>query len=1176
MTHSNQVTSHGYLHSLDGLRALSIGLVLLGHLAGTVGAPAFLNSFHSLGNYGVRFFFVISGFLITWLLLRELKANGSVDLIRFFFNRSLRIFPAFYAYITVGAVLSALGWITLQPGDLLHAATYTMNYQENRAWFFNHTWSLAVEEQFYLLWPLALLFLGPRRAPWLLVALILSAPAIRAVMWFGFDASPTAMMRQFQAVADALAIGCSMAFLLEKKPNLYQLSRRIRIGLSVAAVSLFLGSAASYLIAPVAFYIAGQSAANLAAALTIYLCITMRHGPLRRFLNWRPIVFMGVLSYSLYLWQEPFLDSNETGLVQSYPLNLILTFVMALLSYHLIEAPFRKLKTHYEPLRSFVTQLLRTRRGVPLRFWVVFICLIPSALLASGSIGIGDSKLLHLMELNSAKPVYLDSELQVSGTLLADTNGTLVIRIDDQPDASFTNRINIERRLPPGPFQFTLSMGGLKTASGRPIKPGAIKSIRIFTNDTDLEWVSVTSNISTRTSLGFNATGWDFGPEHSAVMPGFASIHPGSPHVAGQKLTAISRQGPDALARDGIRGIERFEAPIPNGLWRVTLWTEDYGEWQSLPYWTKRQIAINGKSVSKETLSAEAWLRTRYLIGAQKEAVLDGNAWDLIGARRGGIVQSVVWVRDERLQIDLSGDMPTARFLSGVLAEPVESSAAYAAVRASQRSHFTETWRTATPEASITDVQVDLGSSSRTLPSQIHLQTAPGGADQVDFWLSAHAPEVPVVLELSHDLPSGIDIDLRQGLWQFGRDGAASTLLRAHSDRLSKIDAPLRLHHILPRRISMSVFVRKAVQPGTYPISLKLRQAETETIIPIALRVISQKLPIPSQKVGTYLEEAPHLSWFGHFANQRRGAIDCDLTLLRKFGLTTLAPPFTHPKQAFTDRHVDIIGRANNHGFEGPLQSYASVKWHLASYGEAATVRAIAETTDRLKQSGLPPIAWSITDEPSNPGGQPHALEQIADAIRDGAPGALLLGHLNNPKDWEYVNLFDIAVVNDGFGADVSDMQDIHRADVTPWLYNLSNPRMAAGFYLWRSGAEGYLQWHARMPTADPFDPTDGREDDFQLIYPDARGCMSADIDADLLSLSRGMEDLRWLTWLDEAAKKNADAKNLKHRLLGLIPTTWVNASKVDASQLDIWRREVQQIAIKPALSHVGTVPVAN
>ena len=334
----------GRIHSLDGLRAFSIALVIVGHVAGTSGSPAALAAFHSLGNYGVRFFFVISGFLITYLLLREIERTGSIDLKAFMVRRALRIFPALYVYIAVGALLAALGFVDLRPGDLLHAATFTMNFHEDRAWHFNHIWSLSVEEQFYLVWPLSLLVLGRLGAVRALMLVLVLVPVIRTFMLLELGMSESAMTRHFQAVADSLSLGCLIAFLYRAPSPRWLLGSPGRTLLWAASAGALLLSAASYKVDPALFYTVGQTLANLGAGGVVYLCITADGGAIRRILNYPLIAKIGVLSYSLYLWQEPFLNSYETGWLQSFPQNIALTFAAAWLSYRLVERPFLALK----------------------------------------------------------------------------------------------------------------------------------------------------------------------------------------------------------------------------------------------------------------------------------------------------------------------------------------------------------------------------------------------------------------------------------------------------------------------------------------------------------------------------------------------------------------------------------------------------------------------------------------------------------------------------------------------------------------------------------------------------------------------------------------------------------------------------------------------------------------
>jgi peptidoglycan/LPS O-acetylase OafA/YrhL len=135
---------HGRIPSLDGLRAFSILLVLLGHTALSDGAPHFLSPFSHLGNIGVRFFFVISGFLITTLLLKEANKTGTISLGSFYLRRALRIFPAVYLLILVVAVLGHSGVIQLKPGEVFYASTFTMNYHDYKNFWLGQLSSLAL------------------------------------------------------------------------------------------------------------------------------------------------------------------------------------------------------------------------------------------------------------------------------------------------------------------------------------------------------------------------------------------------------------------------------------------------------------------------------------------------------------------------------------------------------------------------------------------------------------------------------------------------------------------------------------------------------------------------------------------------------------------------------------------------------------------------------------------------------------------------------------------------------------------------------------------------------------------------------------------------------------------------------------------------------------------------
>jgi len=348
----------GRIPSLDGLRALSIGLVLLAHLMGTrnfVVIPELGR--WQLGNLGVRIFFVISGFLITTLLFEEVDRTGKISLGQFYRRRFFRIFPAFYGFCAVLFVLQGMQIITLRPGDLAAAVTYTMNYHHDRSWYAGHIWSLSVEEQFYLLWPAILVFAGMRGGLRVAVLAVLVAPALRFAMGFCPSLRP-GIGETFPSIADALATGCVLAGLrpwLARVPRWHRFLRSPLFWLTPLAVAAFARNPSAKL-----DWLVGETVMNVGIAVIIEKTIRMPNDLLGRALNTRPLVFIGTLSYSLYLWQQVFLNRRGSSDVQSFPLNLILVGLVALASYYLVERPFLRVRVRLERRAPRLTGITET------------------------------------------------------------------------------------------------------------------------------------------------------------------------------------------------------------------------------------------------------------------------------------------------------------------------------------------------------------------------------------------------------------------------------------------------------------------------------------------------------------------------------------------------------------------------------------------------------------------------------------------------------------------------------------------------------------------------------------------------------------------------------------------------------------------------------------------------
>ncbi|WP_438003411.1 acyltransferase [Sorangium sp. So ce321] len=338
----------GRIRSLDGLRAVSVTMVIVAHLTRHTALPVHFN----LGNLGVRVFFVLSGFLITALLSREQAATGRISLSAFYLRRALRIFPPFYALVLAVTAARATGLVSLSWSDVAHAATYTMNYNTaDRAWVLGHTWSLAVEEQFYLLWPAAIVLAGFRRGLAIAALAMLAAPLARVATYLAFPAARAGIGETFPTVVDALAAGCALAL---ARDALWRWPRYRRFLGSPAFVVVPLVAVAAHAGGkhPLFALLVGESLVNAAIALSVDRVVRFPDGPIGRFLDRRPVVLVGVASYSIYLWQQPFLDVRSNAWWTAFPQNLILVAVCAAASYHLVERPFLRLRFSLETGRA--------------------------------------------------------------------------------------------------------------------------------------------------------------------------------------------------------------------------------------------------------------------------------------------------------------------------------------------------------------------------------------------------------------------------------------------------------------------------------------------------------------------------------------------------------------------------------------------------------------------------------------------------------------------------------------------------------------------------------------------------------------------------------------------------------------------------------------------------------
>lgn len=340
----------GKIPCLDGLRAVAILLVLLAHWSQTRSFPATGATVTVLrqGAIGVDIFFVLSGFLITVLLMRELGETKTVSLKEFYLRRVLRIIPAFATFVLVIFALTNLGFVALHPGEWISVLTYTVNWisPEHRSWEVGHLWSLSIEEHFYLIWPLLLLRLEPRRARRTLVAYLAILPAIRIGARLAFHDYIALAYSSTLVRMDSIAVGCVMALCAFDPAFRRRVNLTGRAAFTVGLLAM-IGLAASMAAGnrwPGYALVVGDTVNAVTIAIIIWLCVHHGESIPGRLLRSRPLATLGVLSYSLYLWQQLFLNRNSTSWICQWPWNMLFAAAAGVASYVLIETPFLRIK----------------------------------------------------------------------------------------------------------------------------------------------------------------------------------------------------------------------------------------------------------------------------------------------------------------------------------------------------------------------------------------------------------------------------------------------------------------------------------------------------------------------------------------------------------------------------------------------------------------------------------------------------------------------------------------------------------------------------------------------------------------------------------------------------------------------------------------------------------------
>ncbi len=362
-TRSARVRPMGYIASLDGIRAIAVIGVLIFH-----GSASWLPG----GFLGVDVFFVLSGFLITSIILTELTNTGRVDFRRFYVHRARRLLPALILVLAASAVLVLLfahDAAEQLRRDIVASLLYVTNWVNifaDQSYFeatgrpplLQHLWSLAVEEQFYLVWPLLVVFLFRKRgrqlvgkvAIWAAIGSTLFMLTLSVLWSMPGDNDPSRLYFGTDTHAMSLLVGAGLATIW--RPG------QLRGRLSVAAQLVLAAIGAAALTIIVWSYVSVHENSTLlyrggflafAAAVAVLIAVASHPGvPAARLLGTQPLLYIGRRSYGLYLWHWPIFmvtrPGIDTGLAEipSFALQLGLTFGLAELSYRYVEMPIRQ------------------------------------------------------------------------------------------------------------------------------------------------------------------------------------------------------------------------------------------------------------------------------------------------------------------------------------------------------------------------------------------------------------------------------------------------------------------------------------------------------------------------------------------------------------------------------------------------------------------------------------------------------------------------------------------------------------------------------------------------------------------------------------------------------------------------------------------------------------------
>lgn len=340
--------------TLDGLRAVSISFVVFAHLTGSHrhGDSLPLIYLNRLGTFGVYVFFVISGFLITSLLLKERMSTGRISLRAFYLRRVLRIFPLAFAYIAVVLVLNQVLQLNIPWQAFAGAALFMGNLPYFKTnWYFGHYWSLSMEEQYYLVFPF-LLKKFTNLAHLLVIGLIVGVVGIRLAFELGILKQDNAINNAVYTISsqcDGVLIGSLASLLAFRYNQILQFiaANRRLLALPCALLAMLI------FVQVIPLGIIGSTISSALIAVFILSQLQSSGSVVFRLLNHPSMILIGKLSFSIYIWQQLFLyGDSKLSAINTLPQNVILLGIVSYCSYYFYERKFLRIKDRISARRA--------------------------------------------------------------------------------------------------------------------------------------------------------------------------------------------------------------------------------------------------------------------------------------------------------------------------------------------------------------------------------------------------------------------------------------------------------------------------------------------------------------------------------------------------------------------------------------------------------------------------------------------------------------------------------------------------------------------------------------------------------------------------------------------------------------------------------------------------------